>query len=184
VLRRVLRELGTKPPDPAEHETALSKLAKSAKLASGDSQEVTDLVDRLARELAYIEALRDRYAMAHAIQSKLSDVLQANRDDRIYTSEIQRIKALMVPPIKDFSQVFEEVDVEMGEVVRIVRGFDKSIVFLREMRDELHGKLLIWDEIIDEWDDEPGPRSKSMRQLIQETYRFVARNFPQTQDWA
>ena len=90
----------------------------------------------------------------------------------------------MVPPIRDFSTIFDQVDAEMGEIVRMIRSFDKTILFLREMRDELHQKLMIWDEIIDEWENKPGHRAKAMRPLTQNTYRFVARNFPQSQDWA
>ena len=169
---------------PEQYGPAFERLAKSAKLSSGHGKEAVDLVDRVAREFAYIEALRDRYALAHAIQTTLTEVLQANRDDKLYYAEIQRIKALMVPPIRNFSTIFDQVDAEMGEIVRMIRSFDKTILFLREMRDELHQKLMIWDEIIDEWENKPGPRAKAMRPLTQNTYRFVARNFPQSQDWA
>lgn len=179
-----LRSVGAIEPKPEEHEKALEKLGRSAKLRTGDPQEVIDLINRVARELAYIEALRDRYAMAHAIQPKLLEVMRVNREDRQYTAEIQRIKALMIPPIKDFNIHFEQTNAEIAEVVRVIRAFDKTVIFLREMRDELHAKLMIWDEILDEWDDEPGHKSKAMRQLIQQTYRFVARHFPQTQDWS
>ena len=146
-------------------------------------QEVLDLVDRVARELAYIEALRDRFTYASAIQGKLIQVIALHRGDRQFISEVQRVRTLMEPPIRHFSFIFDQVDAQTGEILTVLRSYDKQINFIREMRDELHKKIMIWDEVIETWNIDLSTRSKGIREAVQSTYRFVAYNFPQAQDW-
>ena len=57
-------------------------------------QEVLDLVDRIIRELAYIEALRERFQRP-SIQTKLSQVVALHRNDRQFITEIQQVKTLI-----------------------------------------------------------------------------------------
>ncbi len=146
-------------------------------------QEVLDLIDRIARELAYIEALRERFQLAHQIQTKLSQVIALHRNDRQFITEVQRVKTLMDPPIQEFVFIFDQVDAQTGEIVNVLKTYDKQITFIREMRDDLHQKLMIWEEIIQKWDIDMSQKSKGIREAVQATYRFVAYNFPQSQDW-
>jgi len=161
----------------------LEELADQLGMGKDRVKEVRDLIDRVARELAYVEALRERFQHAHAIQTKLNQVHQMHGTDRQFTGEIQRVKALMEPPIKDFSLNFDQVDAQTGEIVNVLKTYDKQITFIREMRDELHQKLMIWEEIIQRWDMDLSHKSKAIREAVQATYRFVAYHFPQAQDW-
>lgn len=57
------------------------------------------------------------------------------------------------------------------------------VKFVREMRDELHQRLIIWDTIIPAWDVNLERRHDDIREAVRATYRFVAFHFPQTHDW-
>ena len=52
-----------------------------------------------------------------------------------------------------------------------------QITFIREMRDDLHQKLMIWEEIIAKWEIDMSQKSKGIREAVRSTYRFVAYNF-------
>ena len=105
------------------------------------------------------------------------------RGDRQFTDEVQRAKILIEKPINDFSLLFDQVDGQTGEILTLLKSYDQQITFIREMRDELHQNLMIWEEIIEQWDINLNERSKQARAVVQSTYRFVASNFPQVQDW-
>jgi len=161
----------------------LGKLAKAVVASEDKKEEALDLVDRLARELAYIEGLRDRYVHARRIMDKLNQVANLHSTERHFVDEIQRCKILMQPPVKDFTQIFEQVDEQSVKLVPMLKAFNKQVVFIRDVRDELHQKMLIWDEAIEKWDFDLSHKSKQCREAVQFTYRFVAFNFPQNQDW-
>lgn len=172
-----------KPETKARIQNGIADIAEKLGLGKDRKQEVLDLVDRVARELAYIEALRDRFAHASSIQSKLVQVVALHRGDRQFINEVQRVRTLMEPPIRDFSFIFDQVDAQTGEILTVLKSYDKQINFIREMRDELHKKIMIWDEVIETWEIDLSTRSKGIREAVQSTYRFVAYNFPQAQDW-
>jgi hypothetical protein len=172
-----------KPDTKTQIETGLDKISLALGMGRGKRQEVLDLIDRLARELAYIEGLRDRYAHASAIVGKLKEVAGLYGTDRIFIDEINRVKVLMRPPIKDFRQIFAQVDGQTDDVVAMLKAFNRQLVYIRDMRDELHQKMLIWDEAIEHWEIDLSYKSKASREAVQFTYRFVAHNFPQSTDW-
>ena len=172
-----------KPETKERIQSGISDIAERLGFGKERKEEVVGLVDKIARELAYIEALRDRFTAASAIQVKLSQVSALHRGDRDFTSEVQRVRTLIDPPIRAFNFSFDQVDAQTGEILTVLRSYDKQISFIREMRDELHKQIMIWDEIIGIWDIDLSSRSKAIREAVQSTYRFVAYHFPQSQDW-
>ena len=64
-----------------------------------------------------------------------------------------------------------------------MKSTDKEVEFARECRDDLHQRMLIWDELIEKWELDLSAKSKANREVVQFTYRFVAHNFPQNVDW-
>ena len=80
-------------------------------------------------------------------------------------------------------RLFEAADKELNDVVKLVKGLNQNIALFRNLRDELHQKMLIWDEAIEKWDIDLSHRSKAGREAVQFTYQFVAYNFPQSREW-
>jgi hypothetical protein len=172
-----------KPETQKQIETGIDKIAVALGMGRSKRPEILDLIDRLARELAYIEGLRDRYLHASAIVGKLTQVASLYHTDRLFLDEINRVKVLMGPPIKDFKDIFAQVDGQTDDIVAMLKAFNRQLIYIREMRDELHQKMLIWDEAIEHWELDLSYKSKASREAVQFTYRFVAHNFPQSTDW-
>ncbi len=89
----------------------------------------------------------------------------------------------MGPPVKDFRSAFLDVDTRMKQVADVLKTVDEQVTFIRETRDRLHEKMLIWDELIEKWDFKIDGKSKHNRQIVQTTYQFVSQYFPQNVDW-
>ena len=97
-------------------ESGLNGLGIKLGLGEGRAPSVTSLVERIARELAYIEALRDRYKRVTEILGKLRRVAELHDSERHFIDEIRRCEVLMGPPIKDFRRIFDEIDKRSGQV--------------------------------------------------------------------
>lgn len=161
----------------------LDKIGVTIGLGPGRAPTVAQHADRIVRELAYIEGLRERYVQAARIVDKLDQVAMHHGSERHFADEIQRCKVLMGPPVSLFRGAFLDVDSKMKQVAAVLKGVDAQVEFVREKRDELHRKMLIWDELIESWDFEIEGQSKHNRLIVQSTYRFVAQYFPQNVDW-
>jgi hypothetical protein len=90
----------------------------------------------------------------------------------------------MKAPVDAFSTSFQNVDAQCAEIANVLRKPDEMVSFVRKNRDELHQRLMVWERLVEQWKDEDAQkRSKRLEVLLLITYRFVARNFPATQEW-
>ncbi len=162
---------------------AITTIAERLGLGRERRAEVLDRVDRLARELSYIEALRDRFAAVKMIVMKLGQLMAQYGPERGFSDEIRRVLVLMRKPIAEFDGIFAQVDGQTSEIVSVLGNFEGQISFIRETRDTLHGKFMPWDDLIGHWQDlavEMGPPAEN---LLRATYRFMARHFSQDESW-
>lgn len=161
----------------------ITKIADSLGLGADRRNEVLDMIDRFARELCYIEALRDRYNSARGIMLKLNRARKLYKDDKHFYEEVNRAAILIRPAMQGFNSLFEQVDAQTSEIMVVLKSYDAMVKYVREIRDELHERLLIWDQAIDMWNIPVEKRSDRIRDAVRDTYRFVAFHFPQTHDW-
>ncbi len=150
-----LRELRRMAVDPAIQDRirdGLTRIAETLGLGPGRRDEVLDMIDRFARELCYIEALRDRYSHAGNIVDKLAVVEKLYRDEKHFHEEVRRARILIRPAVDGFVGLFDQVDAQTSEIVSVLKSYDSMVRYVREMRDELHQRLVIWDEIIPAWE--------------------------------
>jgi hypothetical protein len=162
---------------------AITKIAEQLGLGRERRVEVLDRVDRLARELSYIEALRDRFAAVKMIVMKLGQLAALYGPERGFTGEVRRVLVLMRKPVSEFDGIFGQVDGQTGEIVSVLGNFEGQIGFIRDIRDTLHGKFMPWDDLIRHWQElavEAGPPAEI---LLRATYRFLARRFSQDETW-
>jgi len=181
-----LRELRRMSVDPSTQDRirdGVSRIATTLGLGADRRDEVLDMIDQFARELCYIEALRDRYNLASGIGEKLVQVEKLYREEKHFHEEVRRARILILPATQSFVGLFEQVDAQTCEIVSVLKSYDSMVKFVREMRDELHQRLIMWDEIIPIWDIGLKRRHDSIREAVRATYRFVAFHFPQTHDW-
>jgi hypothetical protein len=150
----------------------------------GERKTAQNIMERIARELAYIEGLRDRYSLVGRIASRILAAGRIYRNSGMLAEEIYRIRILMRAPVDAFNHSFTNVDGQCAELTNVIRKAEEMIAFIRKNRDELHQRLMVWDRIVEQWkNEEAQSRSKRLESLLHATYRFVARNFPADQEW-
>jgi len=162
---------------------AITAIAERLGLGLERRTEVLDRIDRLARELSYIEALRDRFNAVKMIVMKLGQLTALYGPERSLTGEIRRVLVLMRKPVAEFDGIFAQVDAQTGEIVSVLGNFEGQIGFIRDARDTLHAKFMPWDDLVRLWQEltaEMGPPAET---LLRSTYRFLARRFSQDENW-
>ncbi|MQP64314.1 hypothetical protein GE253_03050 [Niveispirillum sp. SYP-B3756] len=162
---------------------AFSKLAKQFGLPEERKQEIVDKVDNLAREMSYIEALRERYSHIQKMMVKLAQSKRIFRTDQQLTNDIARMVALAKQPLGHFDDLFNQVDSQTAEVMAMLSTFDAQVTFIRHMRDELHTLLMLWDEMIDMWNGHDPERDTETENRLKRTYQFLAKNFLISKVW-
>jgi hypothetical protein len=163
---------------------AFGDIAAKLGLPPGSKQEVVDRIDLVARELAYIEALRERFSSTLPVIRDKTQVLQkVYRRDRSILEELGRIENLIRRPVNEVGGIFDQLDAQSGEIISLLKNLDRQIAFIREARDELHQRLMLWDDIVPLWKGLPAERSGRAEQAMRALYRFLARNFIIQQPW-
>jgi hypothetical protein len=162
---------------------AVSEIAERLGIGRDRKGEVLDRVARLGRELSYVEALRDRFSSVRMIVMKLGQLADLYAADRGVGEEIGRILVLMRKPVGETDTLFAQVDAQTGEILSVLRKFDAQVKFIREARDDLHRRFMLWDDLIARWQDLTVAASPAAETLLRDTYRFMARHFPQSSDW-
>ena len=127
--------------------------------------------------------MRAYYARIHMIAQKIERLRASYKDEHGLKESLERVRRLLDPAIADIELKFDELEAQ-SELLNVLRNCDAHIKLVRKTRDELHRDSKVWEELTETWQaqsvDEP---SDEMHRLVQETYRFLARNFPQSQAW-
>lgn len=145
--------------------------------------DVVEKVDDVIRELSYIEALRDHYSQIRKIYTHIERLKSVYRRDRGMMDDLGRIHILIEPVIKEFDRSFDEVDAQTCEVLTILRNFGPTIEIVRNVRDDLHQRFMIWDGMVKGWSKLTAEESPLVERQLKVTYRFLAQNFMQAQSW-
>lgn len=142
----------------------------------GEPEKVLDLIETLAREICYIEALRERSGELHNIQKNLGILTKAYNDIR-GSSDIRRVKMLMERGIGEADKILDNVDAETADVMNALMSLDFVIKTVREARDALHFLLMEWDPIIAKWENLTLVRCQETDRALLATYQFLASRF-------
>jgi hypothetical protein len=185
-----LEQLAEDPGTKQRMVNAVGEIAERIGIGRERKQEVMDKINDFARELSYIEALRDRFGATKQIAGTLNRLAKVYGNDRSVTEEIVRILQLLRPPLTEFEATFALVDAQTSEILNILKKYAVQVSFVRQMRDDLSFRLRLWDGLIEKWGAmtlaRPGQalaRTGEAEALIKETYRFAAQNFLQGQNW-
>ena len=93
------------------------------------------------------------------------------------------MRALLLKPQQEFDALLAQSDGMTGDIVAVLKKFETHVELVRDMRDQLHTKLMLWDDVIELWKAIEPVRGEKSERAVKETYRFAARHFPQRQDW-
>jgi hypothetical protein len=164
-----------------ENKTKLKEAFEEAAVALGkartDHDAVLAQIDLLARELCYIEALRERFTKISDIHANLPKLRAEYSSDSRVRDEIQRMIMLMSRALAVYNKRFEEVDAQTSEIIGALKAVERQVRYIRVARDQLHLTLRDWDPLLKRWGDIPLKRARSMDQLLSDTYRLLAARF-------
>lgn len=178
-----LDKIASDPETKQRVQKAFAEAAEKIGLGRERAAEVIDRFETLARELAYIEALRERFQHVRLIMVKLSEMGQLYKTERAITEELVRVQMLMRNPDAEFQNDFGLVDAHTSEILTMLKKLDMQIAFIRANRDDLHYKLMKWDDLIGKWEGVKMERSEALENLMRATYRFVAQHYPVRSNW-
>lgn len=183
VDQEALMQLAEDPAIKQRVTAAFSDIAVKLGLPPDRKQDVIDRIDELARELSYIEALRERFGVIRDIGETIAAFQKIYRRDRTVIEDLSRISNLMRRPLTELQSIFDQVDGMSGEIVSLLRNMVRQIEFIRESRDELHQRMMLWDESIAKWSVILVERTPDNEVLMKEFYRFLARNYIVEKPW-
>ena len=162
---------------------AAGELAQRLGLGAARATEVLFRIERLVRELSYIEALRDRFASIKMIGMKLIQLGSAYGPERGFSQDISRVVTLIKKPLAEYDGLFRKLDARTAKIVDMVRDHEACIEAIRAARDDIHKRFMLWDDLIPQWQALPVEIGSTAETLVRTTYRLVVRHFPQGQDW-
>jgi hypothetical protein len=171
--------------DPARRQQvqeAFTKAAEALGLASREA--VIALVEELAQELAYIEALRDRLLKrVTGMAEKLNRMAQNYRGDASHLETLTQVRRLTLVALKQVRPRFEELDAQTGEVMAALQNADSQRTFIRSNRDWLYRTQRAWQSLLAEWDVAGVGFDEGILQLLNRSYQFLAPRYMPVTEW-
>ncbi len=165
-------------------QAAFSKLAQRMGLPEERKSEVVDSVERLATELSYIEALREKVGQMRRLIDLFRRLQTGYKRERGIADSLARVVQLLDKPVRRYEQRLDEVDAQTGETANTILNLGRQIIFVRQARDWLHGETMRWDSLLGAWSGETIERNPAQQRKVGDTYRFAARYFPVDEAWA
>ena len=178
-----LQRLTEDPETKTRVDEAFSEIAEKIGLGRDRKQDVVNWIDHLVDELSYIEGLRDRFRYILNIVAKVAQLGELYKEDRSIMEDLLRVQILIRPPMTDYNNLFDQVDAQTCEILIVIKTIARQVKLIRDARDELHFGFMVWDEMVDRWRLQPMERGEEAELLIRDTYKFLARNFEQSQEW-
>ncbi len=156
---------------------AFTKAAVALGIDPSQSEKVLDRIETLAREICYIEALRDRSKELLRIRANVESLIKVYSADLRASADLGRIKMLMVKAVAETDDIFNNIDAETADVLGALMSIEFIIKSVRKARDDLHYILMEWDPVIAKWQNLEMVRSQEVDKALSVTYQFLAKRF-------
>jgi hypothetical protein len=156
---------------------AFGRAAVALGLEESQSEKVLDRIESLARELCYIEALRERCQDVFKIHGHLDALTKTYNNDPRVSAEIASMKQQMVKAANELNDVLDGIDAEASDVLGALMSIDDVIQAVRRARDDLHHILMEWDPVIIRWQNLEMVKSQPIDRALAATYQFLAQRF-------
>ena len=162
---------------------AFAEAAEELGLGRARREEVVGYIEKLAHELAYIEYERDIMMEVRRVDEKVQGLRRLYSVDRTLMDTADQVARLSQRAIKLFQDNFDQVDAQTGEIMAMLKNIDNQTDYLRNVRDELHQRLLPWEDFIRIWKTIYVVRSDENTARLRDLYQFLAPRFMQVNDW-
>ncbi|HET6184815.1 MAG TPA: hypothetical protein VFA03_14630 [Acetobacteraceae bacterium] len=166
----------------AQVQTALARAAEELHLANAEA--VLEKLEALARELGYIEALRERLLVrVRRMAERVERLARGWRGDAHHNETLTQVRRLAATAVAQTQARFDELDAQTGEVMAALRNAESQRAFIRTNRDWLYRSLRAWEPLLNQWDEAPAAIDQDTIRLIQRTYQFLAPRYMPVQEW-
>jgi len=162
---------------------AFAEAAEELGLGRERRDEVVMYIESLAKELAYIEAERDIFAEIKKIDEKVQGLRRIYGSERSMVETADQVGRLCQRALKIFQESFDQIDAQTGEILAMLKNIDNQTEYIRSTRDELHRRLLPWEDFIPTWKTVFVVRSDENANRIRDLYQFLAPRFMQVNEW-
>ena len=105
---------------------AFNKAAVALGIDPNESEKVLDRIETLAREICYIEALRDRAREVLRVRANVEVLIKVYSGDQRMSADLGRIKILMVKAVAETDDVFNNIDAETADVLSALMATSAS----------------------------------------------------------
>ena len=156
---------------------AFNKAAVALGIDPNESEKVLDRIETLAREICYIEALRDRAREVLRVRANVEVLIKVYSGDQRMSADLGRIKILMVKAVAETDDVFNNIDAETADVLSALMAIDDIIHVVRKARDDLIYILMELDPVLAKWKNLEMVRSPEIDRALSVTYQFLAKRF-------
>ncbi|MBS0559389.1 MAG: hypothetical protein JSR21_04980 [Proteobacteria bacterium] len=144
---------------------------------------LADLGD-LARELGYIESLRDRLLRrVQRMAAKVERLDRVRRSDSARAETVTQIARLTAIALKQMAERFGDLDAQTTDVIAALRDSESLRTFIRSNRDWLYRSQRAWAPLLIEWDDVDTAQEEGLGGLLTRTYQFLAPRFMPVTEW-
>jgi hypothetical protein len=178
-----LRRLDEDPKLRQQVADAMGKAAEELGLAS--RAEIVGLLEQLAGELSYLEALRAM--LRRRVRATLARIERLAGNQRAADAQrmepMNQVRRLTGHALTAISRRFDQVDAQTGEVLATLRNLDRQRAFIRANRDWLYRCLRAWEPILAEWDNAGLALDDWTWGLIGRTYQFLAPRYMPMTEW-
>ncbi len=153
-------------------------------LALPDAPAVIALVEELAEELSYIEALRDLLLRrVEVMTGRVARAVGHFRGDGARLEALTQVHRLGGMAQEQLARRFQEVDAQTGEVMAALRNIESQQAFIRSNRDLLYRALRGWEPILAAWVALPTLLDDAFWGLVARSYQFLAPRYMPVQEW-
>ena len=159
-------------------------VAAAGVLGLPDAAAASRLVEDLAHESAFIEALRDR--LLRRVQRLMDRVTHLNgglSQNLAGLELVGRVRRLTGIALGKIGARFADLQAQTVLVLEAMRGLEARRRVIRQHRDWLYSSLRAWEPILAVWEASGIDWSDGTWPLLGRTYRFLAPRFMPVQEW-
>lgn len=163
---------------------AIEKIARDLGITERAVDTIEGRVETLAHELSYIEGLRGRFGDIQAIQPIVARAANSDGGSQRIRDDSERILVLLPLSYKKIGSEFDLLFKQCQNVIDLLGDVDTYVELIRAIRDEIRGELATWDDVVEDWRAYEAKESdRTVAQVVEQTYRFLAQNYPIIQPW-
>ena len=164
---------------------ALGRLDTIVGNGDGGVSQIQPVLMGLAKELSYIEALRENIERIRRIGAILEHVRTAGGGQANDTHKTAAVLRVFNNMMGMFNEMLASVDRQIDDISAAVAAHETVGGQMRQIRDQLRCELIAWEEQLTHWD---GVTPKNidltvMAPKVGDLYRFLAPLYSPVDDW-